>query len=118
VDIQLRPYQQEAKDAFFDALAEHRRQLIVLPTGAGKTVVFGAIARQFHERVSADKPILVIAHRSELLDQAEQKLQMVWPRVFTGRIQAEREFEEELAAEVGGRRHQTSADAKVVADCQ
>lgn len=28
------------------------------------------------------------------------------------------EFEEELAAEVGGRRHQTSADAKVVADCQ
>jgi superfamily II DNA or RNA helicase len=90
VDIQLRPYQQEAKDAFFDALVENRRQLIVLPTGAGKTVVFGAIARQFHEQVSADKPILVIAHRSELLDQAEQKLQMVWPRVFTGRIQAER----------------------------
>ncbi|MCL6445090.1 MAG: DEAD/DEAH box helicase [Alicyclobacillus sp.] len=88
--IQLRPYQQEAVNAFFDALPDHRRQLIVLPTGAGKTVVFGAIARRFYQEVDKTRPILVIAHRSELLDQAEQKIQFVWPGVFIGRIQAGR----------------------------
>ena len=86
--IQLRPYQQQAQDAFFDALPEHSRQLIVLPTGAGKTVVFGSIARRFHEHVNPDDPILVIAHRSELLDQAADKMQLVWPGALTGRIQA------------------------------
>jgi superfamily II DNA or RNA helicase len=88
--IQLRPYQQEAVDAFFNALPEHKRQLIVLPTGAGKTIVFGATARRYFETVSSDKPILVIAHRTELLDQAEQKIQYVWPGVVTGRIQGQR----------------------------
>ena len=86
--LPLRPYQQQAQDAFFDALPDHPRQLIVLPTGAGKTVVFGSIARRFHEHVNPDDPILVIAHRSELLDQAADKLQLVWPGALTGRIQA------------------------------
>jgi superfamily II DNA or RNA helicase len=90
MELQLRPYQQEAVEAFFNALPDHRRQLIVLPTGAGKTVVFGAIARRFYETVSTDKPILVVAHRSELLDQAEQKIRYVWPDALIGRIQAER----------------------------
>ena len=90
MQIQLRPYQQEAVDAFFDAMPAHRRQLIVLPTGAGKTVVFGAIARRYFEQVDSSAPILIMAHRTELLDQAEQKMQLVWPRVFTGRIQAGR----------------------------
>ncbi|GMA59450.1 superfamily II DNA or RNA helicase [Alicyclobacillus sacchari] len=89
--IQLRPYQQTAVDAFFQALADGRkRQLIVLPTGAGKTIVFGSVARRFHEEVSRDKPILVIAHRTELLDQAEQKIHYVWPEAFIGRIQGAR----------------------------
>ncbi|WP_029421734.1 DEAD/DEAH box helicase [Alicyclobacillus macrosporangiidus] len=90
MNIQLRPYQQEAVEAFFAALPEHRRQLIVLPTGAGKTVVFGAIARRFYHEIDNTCPILVIAHRTELLDQAEQKIQYVWPGVFIGRIQAGR----------------------------
>ncbi|SDX02161.1 Helicase conserved C-terminal domain-containing protein [Alicyclobacillus hesperidum] len=89
--IQLRPYQQTAVDAFFQALADGRkRQLVVLPTGAGKTIVFGSVARRFHEEVSRDKPILVIAHRTELLDQAEQKIRYVWPEAFIGRIQGAR----------------------------
>ncbi|EJY54743.1 type III restriction protein res subunit [Alicyclobacillus hesperidum URH17-3-68] len=49
--IQLRPYQQTAVDAFFQALADGRkRQLVVLPTGAGKTIVFGSVARQADSR--------------------------------------------------------------------
>ncbi|WP_040288135.1 DEAD/DEAH box helicase, partial [Alicyclobacillus hesperidum] len=67
-----------------------KRQLVVLPTGAGKTIVFGSVARRFHEEVSRDKPILVIAHRTELLDQAEQKIHYVWPEAFIGRIQGAR----------------------------
>ncbi|EJY57252.1 type III restriction protein res subunit [Alicyclobacillus hesperidum URH17-3-68] len=40
--------------------------------------------------MSRDKPILVIAHRTELLDQAEQKIHYVWPEAFIGRIQGAR----------------------------
>ncbi|SDX01058.1 hypothetical protein SAMN04489725_12924 [Alicyclobacillus hesperidum] len=39
---------------------------------------------------SRDKPILVIAHCTELLDQAEQKIRYVWPEAFIGRIQGAR----------------------------
>lgn len=90
MEIQLRPYQEEAIDAFFAALPKQRRQLITLPTGAGKTVVFGTLAKRYYDTVSSDKPILVMAHRTELLEQAEAKLRMVWPDVLTGRVQAER----------------------------
>ncbi|MCF8568329.1 DEAD/DEAH box helicase family protein [Alicyclobacillus tolerans] len=90
LEIQLRPYQEEAIDAFFAALPKHRRQLITLPTGAGKTVVFGTLAKRYYDTVSSGKPILVMAHRTELLEQAEAKLRMVWPDVLTGRVQAER----------------------------
>ena len=90
MEIRLRPYQQEAIDAFFTALPTHKRQLIVLPTGSGKTVVFGALAKRYAQTIDPYKPILVVAHRTELLDQAEAKLQMVWPNVLTGRVQGER----------------------------
>lgn len=42
--IPLRPYQQEALDAILQAKRRGvRRQLVVLPTGAGKTVLFAAL---------------------------------------------------------------------------
>ncbi len=42
--IQLRDYQQDAHDAVIrQYLGGTRRTLIVLPTGAGKTIVFGSI---------------------------------------------------------------------------
>lgn len=90
LQLQLRPYQREAVDSFFTELDKHPRQLIVLPTGAGKTIVFGAIAHRYHHEVGNQRPILIIAHRSELLDQADAKLSMVWPNVLTGRIQGNR----------------------------
>lgn len=87
MQIKLRPYQSEATDAFFDALSEHRRQMIVLPTGSGKTICFGHISERWNRDIDPVRPILIMAHRSELLDQAEQKLQLVWPGVLTGRVQ-------------------------------
>ena len=66
----LRPYQREAVEAVLAARrAGTRRMLVCLPTGAGKTVVFAHLARL------ARRPVLVIAHREELLAQAQAKLQ-------------------------------------------
>lgn len=66
----LRPYQREAVEAVLSARrAGTRRMLVCLPTGAGKTVVFAHLARL------AKRPVLVIAHREELLSQARSKLQ-------------------------------------------
>lgn len=70
--MNLRPYQTEARrriHAEWDA--GHRRTLLVLPTGTGKTVVFAAVAE---DCVRAGQRVLVLAHRGELLDQAADKI--------------------------------------------
>lgn len=90
MELTLRPYQREAVESFFGALPEHRRQLLTLATGLGKTVVFGAIARRWHEQVDAKRPIVVMAHRTELLEQAARTWGMVWPGVRVGYVQGER----------------------------
>ena len=66
----LRPYQRAAIDAVLAARrAGHRRVLVHLPTGAGKTVIFSHLA------TLAKRPVLVLAHREELLSQAREKLE-------------------------------------------
>lgn len=69
----LRPYQQEAKEAIFREWNEagHDKTLLVLPTGTGKTIVFSAVTE---ECVRAGSRVLILAHRGELLDQAQDKL--------------------------------------------
>lgn len=67
----LRPYQISAIEAVDLELAEHRSTLLVLPTGCGKTVVFAELARR---EVAAGGRVLVLAHRTELLEQAAKKL--------------------------------------------
>lgn len=70
--MELRPYQQEAREAVQKEWTEGRkRTLLVLPTGTGKTVVFSKI---IEDQVREGKRVLVLAHRSELLDQASDKL--------------------------------------------
>ncbi len=68
----LRPYQLAAISAVQAEFAAGRKStLLVLPTGTGKTVVFAELARI----VVADAGrVLVLAHRTELLDQAAKKL--------------------------------------------
>ena len=69
--IILRPYQQEALDsinAYYDKGV--KRQLVVLPTGAGKTVIFSHLPQIKNNSV----PMLVLAHRAELLTQAKTKI--------------------------------------------
>ena len=69
--MELRPYQQEAKDSIFAEWEEADRTLLVLPTGCGKTVVFAKVAE---ECVRQGRRVLVLAHRGELLEQASDKI--------------------------------------------
>lgn len=67
----LRPYQSACVDACEDTLARGQRALAVMPTGTGKTVVFSRLASN---AVADGGRVLVLAHRTELLDQAAAKL--------------------------------------------
>lgn len=69
--MELRPYQQEAKEAVFDEWEKISKTLVVLPTGCGKTIVFAKIAE---ECVRRGKRVLILAHRGELLEQASDKI--------------------------------------------
>lgn len=70
--MQLRPYQEEARAKVQQEWKEGRkRTLLVLPTGCGKTIVFSKI---IEDRVKMGERVLVLAHRSELLEQASDKL--------------------------------------------
>ena len=93
--MQLRDYQREAIDAVLQARREGvRRMVVCLPTGSGKTVIFSELARL------ARRPVLVLAHREELLSQAREKLQAA---VGPGRV---------VAVEQGDRR--APLDAHVI----
>ncbi|HGH5988564.1 DEAD/DEAH box helicase [Morganella morganii] len=66
----LRPYQQEAVDATLLYFRKHTTPaVIVLPTGAGKSLVIAELARLAHGRV------LVLAHVKELVEQNHSKYQ-------------------------------------------
>lgn len=70
--MELRKYQEEAREAVQQEWEEGRkRTLLVLPTGCGKTIVFSKI---IEDRVRMGERVLVLAHRSELLEQASDKL--------------------------------------------
>jgi superfamily II DNA or RNA helicase len=83
--LQLRPYQSEAllhiKEAY---KAGKRRILVSLPTGTGKTVVFAHLPSAFKMR----KRLLVLAHREELLMQAQDKFRAVDSQLNVGIEQA------------------------------
>lgn len=70
--MDLRPYQEEAKNSIFSEWeAGRRRTLLVLPTGCGKTIVFAKVAE---DCVRHGDRVLILAHRGELLDQAADKI--------------------------------------------
>ena len=84
--ITPRAYQDEAAQAFCARTAQGlRRQLIVLPTGTGKTIVFASLISR-HQHLRA----LVLAHREELIHQAVDKLYLVDAALDVGVVKAER----------------------------
>ena len=74
--MELRPYQIEAREAVLREWAEgHSKTLLCLPTGTGKTCVFSDVVR--HRLAERGGKALILAHRAELLEQAQDKLYQV-----------------------------------------
>lgn len=74
--MQLRWYQSEAVEAAWSYLTtQPGNPVIVLPTGAGKSVVIGQLSLDAVERWNGR--VLVLAHRKELLEQNAEKLRVV-----------------------------------------
>lgn len=82
--INPRPYQVEALKAVMKNWREgETHQLVSLPTGTGKTILFGMVAEAMRVRT------LVLAHREELLYQAKQKIRLIYPDADIGILKAE-----------------------------
>ena len=70
--FKLRTYQQEAIDAANKKFADGARSLLmVLPTGAGKTICLSHMCRQ---RMDVGRSMILV-HRDELIRQAAQKIE-------------------------------------------
>jgi superfamily II DNA or RNA helicase len=88
--LRLRDYQSATIRALHTRWdAGDRRVAAVLPTGAGKTVVFSHLSSGF----VADNPgrrVLILAHTDELVSQAVKKLRDVAPHLRVGVVKASR----------------------------
>ena len=67
----LRDYQEDGRDEIYEAWAEgHKNVLAVFPTGAGKTILFTQLVKDY------DGYAIAIAHRKELVEQISLALCM------------------------------------------
>ena len=66
----LRDYQKEAILQF--EASESKNILLQMPTGAGKTFTFCEVAKRYNE--NNNKKVLILVHRTELLEQAKRSL--------------------------------------------
>lgn len=85
-----RPYQSAAINALVKGWKSPQNRLaVVLPTGAGKTIVFANLILTVLPKLKGR--VLVIAHREELLAQAAEKIRAVAPHLRVGTVKAERD---------------------------
>ncbi len=94
--LRLRDYQSDTIESIFKAWTEGmQRPAVVLPTGAGKTVVFSHLAHRFRDwRTAADhtrlgpRRVVILVHRDELADQTLAKLRVIAPHLSLGKVKA------------------------------
>lgn len=100
----LRPHQIEAKNRIFDAWNKYDSVMLQMPTGTGKTYLFTSLINDIvntYKQLHKDVKILIVAHRTELLDQISATLtkfgiahgfiqgtreQYLWKRVQVGSV--------------------------------
>lgn len=100
----LRPHQIDAKAKIFDAWNKYDSVMLQMPTGTGKTYLFTSLINDLlynYTKLHKEINILVVAHRTELLDQISATLsrfgiphgfiqgkreQHLWKRVQVGSI--------------------------------
>lgn len=88
--LKLRDYQRATLDAVAASWAGGtRRPAVVLPTGAGKTVVFAHLAKEHLDAAPAGR-VLVLVHTDELVQQAYRKVRNVAPHLSVGIVKATR----------------------------
>lgn len=91
-----RPYQVDAIKALTAGWTGlNNRLAVVLPTGAGKTVVFANLISEMLDQLDGRRA-LVIAHREELLGQAADKIRAVRPDLRIGIVKAERDEHQDV----------------------
>lgn len=73
--VNLRDYQETAKNCILDDLKNKGSALLYLATGLGKTVVAGSVIQHYF-REEKVKRVLVLAHMTELIEQLQKSL---WP---------------------------------------
>jgi len=91
-NLNLRPYQSECLQSIIQHQKEGvARQLVSLPTAAGKTVIFSHLIQETNCKT------LVLAHTCELLNQARDKIRMVCPGLDVGLVNAfNKEFDRQV----------------------
>ncbi|GAB1732867.1 hypothetical protein NU195Hw_g7720t1 [Hortaea werneckii] len=78
--VQLRPYQEESIQAVLDYLSKGERRLgLSLATGSGKTVIFSHLIGRIPAPTKAAYQTLILAHRSELVEQAARHCRDLYP---------------------------------------
>jgi superfamily II DNA or RNA helicase len=86
--LKLRDYQEECKSAIWEAVARGvQRFAVVLPTGAGKTVVF---AHLINEAIAKGFRVLVLVNRDELVNQTVRQVHSAGPELTIGVVKAAR----------------------------
>lgn len=73
----LRPHQIQAKTKIFDAWGKYNSVMLQMPTGTGKTYLFTSLINdilQTYQQAHKEIRILIVAHRTELLDQISATL--------------------------------------------
>lgn len=87
--LRLRPYQERCiANTGRDLVRGLSRVANVLPTGAGKTVVFAHMIKLWREAFHST--VVVLVHTDELVSQAARKLKQVAPHLRVGIVKAER----------------------------
>lgn len=81
--MRLRSYQQSAVDAVYDHLRNRDdNPVVVLPTGAGKSLVLAKIASDAVQKWNGR--VLILAHVKELLEQNADKVRRLCPGIKIG----------------------------------
>jgi superfamily II DNA or RNA helicase len=98
--LPLRDYQRAAIDKLIEGWqGRNNRLAVILPTGAGKTVVFSHLANLMHRQHGVRT--LIIAHREELITQAAGKVRAIAPHLGVGVVKAARDEHQDADVIVG-----------------
>lgn len=87
MEITLRDYQQECLDAIHKFRGQGKyRLLLILPTAAGKTVIFTQLIKELIKELGKGVRIMIMAHTQELLEQADETLKLMAPDIKRGYV--------------------------------